>query len=380
MKLAKLSLAAIAVVGLSTSSFAADTLADAFKNGKVSGTLEMQYIDNAVSGTGQDTSGFAVGGELKFVTDTFNGFGAGFTFETGHTLGMEDEVAAENDTTVTIQKTALSEAYLTYAFGKTTAKIGRQYISTPLVAVSGSRVMMDFFQAAILVNTDLPNTTLVVGGVNEWVKRDIDTVVHPDDPIYTVYAKNTSIKGLTLTAQGTFLADVQNDYYAEAAYKFDAGMPITVGAQYIGTDYDAAATEDGKLYGVMVGTSFGALSLNAYYNDNTDGVTKGGWGLGNDPSYNDMWLTNAIDTAETKSYSIQAKYKVSPELSLMAWYGDFNADAAASDRTDLDFDVMYKPSGALKGMSVNVKYSMLEYDTTANKDKDHFYTFVKYAF
>ena len=35
MKLAKLSLAAIVVAGLTTSSFAADTLADAFKEGKV---------------------------------------------------------------------------------------------------------------------------------------------------------------------------------------------------------------------------------------------------------------------------------------------------------------------------------------------------------
>ena len=40
MKLAKLSLAAIVVAGLASSSFAADTLADAFKNGTVNGELK----------------------------------------------------------------------------------------------------------------------------------------------------------------------------------------------------------------------------------------------------------------------------------------------------------------------------------------------------
>ena len=46
MKLAKLSLAAMVVAGLASSSFAAsDTLADAFKNGKVNGELRAWYFD-----------------------------------------------------------------------------------------------------------------------------------------------------------------------------------------------------------------------------------------------------------------------------------------------------------------------------------------------
>ena len=54
MKLAKLSLVAMVVAGLASSSFAADTLADAFKNGKVNGELKAWYFDKdngATSGT-----------------------------------------------------------------------------------------------------------------------------------------------------------------------------------------------------------------------------------------------------------------------------------------------------------------------------------------
>lgn len=44
MKLAKLSLAAIMIGSLASSVCAADTLADAFKNGKVSGELKAWYL------------------------------------------------------------------------------------------------------------------------------------------------------------------------------------------------------------------------------------------------------------------------------------------------------------------------------------------------
>ena len=44
MKLAKLSLAAMVVAGLASSSFAADTLADAFKSGTVTGELKASIL------------------------------------------------------------------------------------------------------------------------------------------------------------------------------------------------------------------------------------------------------------------------------------------------------------------------------------------------
>jgi uncharacterized protein YdbL (DUF1318 family) len=54
MKLAKLSLAAIVVAGLATSSFAADTLEGAFKEGKVSGELKAYYFDADSGDTSAD--------------------------------------------------------------------------------------------------------------------------------------------------------------------------------------------------------------------------------------------------------------------------------------------------------------------------------------
>ena len=60
MKLAKLSLAAIVVAGLASSSFAADTLADAFKNGKVNGELKAYYFTTD-NGSTTDADIFSTG-------------------------------------------------------------------------------------------------------------------------------------------------------------------------------------------------------------------------------------------------------------------------------------------------------------------------------
>lgn len=65
------------------------------------------------------------------------------------------------------------ETYLGYTISKTNAKIGRQYISTPLVNGSGSRIVKESFEGATIVNTDLPATTFIAGFVDKFQARMI---------------------------------------------------------------------------------------------------------------------------------------------------------------------------------------------------------------
>ena len=82
MKLAKLSLAAMVVAGLATSSFAADTLADAFAKGKVQGELRAWYFDR--DRPAGDADIINTGLVLNYVTDTFYGFYMGATFQSNY--------------------------------------------------------------------------------------------------------------------------------------------------------------------------------------------------------------------------------------------------------------------------------------------------------
>ncbi|WP_231563840.1 major outer membrane protein [Sulfurospirillum cavolei] len=87
MKLAKLSLVAMVVAGLASGSFAADTLADAFKNGKVSGELRAWYFDRDTGDQNTNTLAkgdadiLSTGVVLSYVTDSLYGFGFGATFQ-----------------------------------------------------------------------------------------------------------------------------------------------------------------------------------------------------------------------------------------------------------------------------------------------------------
>jgi len=175
MKLAKLSLAAMVVAGLASSSFAADTLADAFKNGKVSGELKAWYFDQSADQTNgrmNNANVTTVGTELGYVTDSFYGFKLGLTFQGSGNAGSTETSAKntfKNDEYV--GGGTLSEAYLAYTLGNTTAKVGRQYIATPLVSGSGSRMFKESFEGAVLVNTDLPQTTLIAAYVDRFQAR-----------------------------------------------------------------------------------------------------------------------------------------------------------------------------------------------------------------
>ncbi|WP_060826057.1 hypothetical protein [Sulfurospirillum cavolei] len=78
MKSAKYSLVALMAVGVVSSLCAADTLADAFKNGKVGGELRAWYFDRD-NGTTSHQDIFNTAVVLNYVTDTFYGFRFGAT-------------------------------------------------------------------------------------------------------------------------------------------------------------------------------------------------------------------------------------------------------------------------------------------------------------
>jgi len=261
MKLAKLSLAAIVVGGLVSSSIAADTLEDAFKNGKVSGELKAWYLsqDFETTSTYQGKGAIEipiVGVTLGYVTDSFNGFRLGLTTQTSANPGISED--AKNSTTYQREEyaggTVLSEAYLSYKLSNTEVKVGRQFIATPLVSGSGTRFMRESFQGATLVNTDLPQTTVWAGWIDKFQGRtssvEGDPAGNPGtfenravflgsgagastavatqfDDAYSMAVINKSINNLTLTAQYAMANDVWRSatsngdlglYYTEANY------------------------------------------------------------------------------------------------------------------------------------------------------------------
>jgi imipenem/basic amino acid-specific outer membrane pore len=363
-KLAKLSLvAAVAVAGLSTSAVA-NSLSEAFAASKVKGEIKSQYYQKETN-AGAESNIWVNGGNLSIVTGSFNGLTAGVTFQTSHVTSIDDASNAylgDMDASGSV----MSEAYLAYTLGNTTAKVGRQYISTPLVAGSGSRMFKQSFEGIVLVNTDVPNTVLVAGYVDKFQARTDGAGGEPEfnqvaDGAYTVYAKNTSIQNLTVQAQYAIIKenaapeDTQHGYM-DAAYKLNN---ITLAGQGY---YIDNGTAKGSMYGVKAaGNIVGVDARVAYTTSDDKANLVGGLGSGADASFTASPINGGVYTADTDSYQVGLGYKFNMGLGLDASYTNWDNNATNTDFSETNLTGSYAIN---KNLSTKVMYSSFDGSST----------------
>ncbi len=297
-KFAKLSLAASLLLG---SSLYANTLEQAFKASKVKGEIRVEYSNSNFLGQSKSDGISAVGGNLGVITGSFYGFSIGATFQTSHVINLTNHNNVFSGTpplhndALDVQGSVLSEAYLNYTFKNTSLKVGRQYIYTPLVSTaldgkSSEGLIKDSFEAYILTNTDIPDTTVTAGYISKYQPKrnatgDFGTFQNLEDGAYTVYIKNSSVKNLTLTAQyldinGKTTASDKDALYIQADYKIGSH---TLSAQYLTSTDKSQTNQDGQAFGVRATGALGIGKLGYYFGFNTtsnDGPVYYGAGTG----------------------------------------------------------------------------------------------------
>lgn len=376
MKLAKLSLAAIAVVGLSTSSFAADTLADAFKDGKLKGAVKAYYFDKD-TGTSQDI--FVTGVMLNYVTDSFKGVKFGATFQSSNTPFVDNANVSSFLKTMDASGAQLSEAYLAYTMDKTTVKVGRQYIGTKLVAGSGSRMIKQAFEGVTVVNTNIPATTLTLAYVGKYQARtdeaggvaQFEKTAIPEGA-YEVQFVNKSVANLQLTGAYLNVKDSRSVIYGEAKYsgKTDA-MTYSVAAQINDTSYDSnhatLANMDSGYYGAKVSIGMDALNAYvAYTSVNDDAKADNGVGSGTAATlYTATPVNAAVMNAGTDGFAVDVNYKMGA-----AKVGARYASVETGANVDIDTTALYGSyafDGALKGLGLGLNYEDKDNGTDDNK-------------
>ena len=420
MKLAKLSLAAMVVAGLATSSFAADTLADAFKNGKVNGELRAWYFDRDTGTTSEDL--FHTGVVLGYVTDSLYGLSLGATFQSNYAPAATTADKKLFDGDSYGSGAVLSEAYIAYNIGKTTAKVGRQFISTPLVSGSGSRMIKESFEGATIVNTDLPQTTLVAGYVSKFQGRTsqvtgdagvVDGVSdipeftkkaviygagnYTFDGAYTIAAINKSITNLTITGQYALVQDVGGVTVGDAdIYVGALGYVLPVSNFKLGLDaaYQASKTDtDVNFDGDMTGFKVSLIELNgfgataSYTTTSKDDVVILGMGngAGGAVAFTAPLIAGAakVNTKDTDAYQIGLTYDFSKVgvagLKALAQYT--SVEAGTKDLTYMSGQIAYAIP-AIKGLTVSAEYedSKTEAPATADVDTGEFRFRANYKF
>ena len=376
MKLAKLSLAAIVVAGLATSSFAADTLAGAFKNGKVSGALQSYYFneDDGVKSVDIITNGV----DLSYKTGSFMDFSAGFTFQSAFSPWADADAKAKAGFAGDMYGSGgvLSEGYLQYANSGFFAKAGRQYISTPLVAGSGSRVTKESFEGYLAGYTGIKGLTLAGGYVTKMQTR---TDGAGNIGKFTKTAKTVTPGAYTVTFDGAYTAlaaykadafsvnaqylNVQNVnggsddasvYYVDGTYNIPMdSVKVALSAQY-GASSGINGFEGNKL-GAKVAMTMGDLYAHVAYttNDNTD-KTLAGVGNGADWGYAGGLIYGNNYNPGVDTVGLKVGYKVAG-VGLAAMYSDYSV-SGGNDYNTLGAQASYSVPGVLKGLGFLVQY------------------------
>ncbi|MFA6189166.1 MAG: hypothetical protein WC680_07790 [Sulfuricurvum sp.] len=359
MKLVKMSLAAAVLLG--ASAFAVDNI-------KVSGDAKLYYGTNNKEATSGALTNNGTSGELfsksnsmadtalrvGVTGDLTKGVSFGLTGYAISTLGLENNLVS-NTWTGSHSTTAnsssggaqvndaawMGEAWIAATMGKTTAKLGRMELDTPLAFSEKWSVVPNTFEAAVLINQDLPDTTLVgawvgkgngtnalVAAYNPGLGGQNVTSVNANfntfnlDGAYAAGAINNSLKFLTAQAWYYNVVNVADAVWLQADWDCQLVKDIKIGVQYAdmspkGTVLALNPTyKDSSAYAVKLAYA-GVEKLNvsaAYSATDKDGAlsvanTATNLGTAQSKLYTEAyWNYGYVGKAGASSYNVTAEY------------------------------------------------------------------------
>lgn len=402
MKLLKLSLASIVAIG--TASYAADSLSDAFKEGKIQGELKAYYYDRDWS-SGTTATGTAIKGniidlgvKLDYETAAFYNFKAGIGFQSSNSPWADKDGKTAYGTTPGAGAmdmwgtgAVLSQAYILYDVGKTNIKVGRQYIDMPLIGSAPSRLVVESFEGISVVSKDIPNTTVAAAYIDKfqgWTDGAGKIADFGDsmngltfDYAYALSIVNKSLTNTTFTAAYGALDASRNSgygmFYVDALYeaKTDAFI-YNIAAQYSNINYESSATSDSNFYGVKAGIGYAGLNVYAAYDRIEDGNAI--WGVAGSGTKTLLYTSTVIFAGgydESDQYAFDVNYMIKP-IDLVVGTRYVNVDYKgnsfiAGDKADITS--VYAGTtfgGVLKGLGATIAYEDENHDVNANDKKE----------
>ena len=323
------------------------TFHDALINGKISGEAKIWYQTNDSDANdhifASDNSWMDAGLRLSYQT-SYKGFTAKVSFFAVDDLWGRGNYAnksmvglIDGDDT----KTYLGEISLSYQYANTVAKIGRMDIKSPLVNSDTWMIFPNNFEAYMITNTDISDTTVVAGFVTEERRRyDEQFKDFYDNGVAMLGAVNKSIANTTLSGYIYHTGDderntnpANRDLKTTAGYleaKTEIGT-LGLAAQYIGLNPHSSGTHSTQAMGGKVSTKVGDFDMYIAYTYVGDGY----WRAANisDAQAKTPLYTATIsgdgDVAgrpDTESFAIAASTKIMEDFNVTAKYAYYSFD------------------------------------------------------
>lgn len=344
----------------------------------------------------QGASAASAGIQLRATnSDLVAGIGAGVELSGLATLSLEEDVVSSVMQGAGIDEVFrggwVSQSYLTYGVNNTSFKVGRQELPaglSPFAHSEGWNVFKNTYDAALIVNTDLPDTVLV----GAWVKSanqngyalkpnmtyssmilgasssegmpmtgvmsdfvDVNDA-NGENGIFMLTAQNKSIENLTLTGSwyfgNEFITDNNlNILWGDANYAMNNFNIAVQGGAVMHDDIDNT-----KAFGAMVSGKFDMFHAALAYstvNDSDFGV----FNLGGEqtPLYTQMRFNEFAISNDTDTYVVKGGLSaLGGEIT--AGYGYTDAGSDEFSEFDLDYTT------TVAGIDLTAAYSYVDAD------------------
>ena len=378
--------------------------------GKFSGQWRTFYIDRTYNGIIENNrNSLNTGGYIGYETKSFSGFSVGLKAYGTYGLEIHGTPLTSSNYDPSLygddfdSYIFLGEAYLNYKISNTNIKIGRQRLDTPLAGADDARMLPNLFEAVVLSNTDISDTTLIAAHVTKETVGTFGNVYGEagalslqsgyglgyklgtsgdfatmgeialgegtdTSGVSALAAIYSGVEGLKLQAWDYYAYDILNAVYLQADYKWNW---LKASAQYINQSDvgDAlAGVVDSNYLAFKLGTSYQNLSAYVAYSttDSSDGAMNGGvltpWG--GMPAFTQGMVTRHQFFADTDTTKVAATYKFNEtglNLKASVYYVSFDigennsyVNGTAWTAKEAGFDVQYTPE-SFKGLNLRLR-------------------------
>ncbi|KIM03399.1 MAG: hypothetical protein KN64_12280 [Sulfurovum sp. AS07-7] len=354
----KLSMVVLAAIGMVSLGNAVElkTTGEAVVYGQTSDAGANDLFDKAGSAAN-------VGLRVNVAGDLGNDVGIGVEGVALGTLGLEKNLVSNVMQTAgnsgELNDAALSQIYVTKKIDNTTLKLGRQELPaavSPLAFSEDWNVFKNTYDAAVAINSDLPDTTLV----GAWVSSNGDndrsnlsgyinstTRGAVEGGGYMLTAVNKSIKELPFTLSYYDLEKVAGGEAGNAIWastKVDAGLPVTLALQG-GQINPENALKETNAFGAEIGAKVDVFDLGLAYSSVDDGalgvVNTGGVKT---PLFTQMVANEGAIARDADTVVLKASTPIGAGT-VSAAYGMVSAGAANSDTQELNLAYGFKAMG-----------------------------------
>lgn len=411
--------------------------------GEVFGQFRTFYIDRTYTGSvNNNRNSLAMGGYLGYKTPIFGGFNVAIAAYGTYGFDMHDKDADVLGTTSYDPSlygdrfdnyAFIGQVYINYAFGNTNIKIGRQRLDTPLAGADDARMLPNLFEAAVVSNTDIQDTTLILAHVTKESVGTFGNVYGAPSPLslqsgYGLgYKEGTSgdfvdmgvialgegtdtsgvtaiaaiykgIEGLNLQVWDYYAHDILNAFYLQVDYGWNCllsdGVNMKASAQYINESDmgdKLAGNVDSNYWALKVAAKAGVLSGYVAYSQTaeSDNASMNGGILtpwGGMPAFTQGMVTRHMFFSDTDTWKVAASYKFSYlGIKASAYYAEFDVGQSNTYKTgqswtasESGFDIQYDVT-AVKGLNLRFRANFPR-DFAPGLDWDEYRVIANYNF